>query len=477
MDQELVKKASGIIEEIRSHQKNNTERLSGLDRQIQDIKAAQKMLAEANQKPVHTVTGPEDALSIYVQKDGVQLVSERKMINTPNGTTPVEIKGLLDDEPVCEWQQDLQSIVEDRTLLRMMQRNPHTPKTDLRLYKHILKAPRTIRPALEKAYSDVAASGAEFIPDSFLPSMYESFKVRSSLADNFETIPATGQTLLIPRLDKAGTPYIRDAVTDTSTLTKTTITTAQASISIPSFACSMRCDTDALEDSGLPILSALRTAIVSDIRDGFEDCMINGDVAGTQDDLANWNIRSRWSGTLGGTQDHRKAFDGLRRQALSRGSGSYTDMGSAMSYDDLMALRYKLGECGYSDCMIITSPEVLVKYLFVMDDLATVDKYGPSAVILSGQVASIAGMPVVISRYMSNDMDPANGVYDNVTKTKSGLLIVNRASYKIYERKSLQVQQAENITRGAIDIVANYRAILTSADASRTKNVAYGCDL
>ena len=64
MDQELVKKASGIIEEIRSHQKNNTERLSGLDRQIQDIKAAQKMLEEAQQKPVKTVTGPEDALSV-----------------------------------------------------------------------------------------------------------------------------------------------------------------------------------------------------------------------------------------------------------------------------------------------------------------------------------------------------------------------------------------------------------------------------
>ena len=81
MDNELVKKASSIIEEIRTHQKTNTDRLSGLDRQIQDMKMAQKMLAEAqNQpKPVTTVTGPEDALSMYVLKDGVQWGSERNL--------------------------------------------------------------------------------------------------------------------------------------------------------------------------------------------------------------------------------------------------------------------------------------------------------------------------------------------------------------------------------------------------------------
>ena len=471
MDQVLVQKASNIIEEIRTHQKTNADRLSGLDRQVEQMKKAVKMLSEASEKPVATISGPDDALSLYVKKDGIQLVEQRKMIQTPNGTTPVTIKGLLDDEPVCEWQQDLQSIVEDRTLLRMMQRNPHTPRTDLKLYKHLLKAPRIIKPALEKAYSDSAGEGAEFIPDSFLPSMFESFKVRSSLADNFETIRGgiDSKTLLIPRLDKGGTPYLRGAVTDISTLTKTTITSAQASLSIPSFATSMRIDTDAMEDSGIPILSALRTAISSDIRDGFEDCILNGDTTGAQDTLVSWNIRSRWSGTMGTTADHRRGFDGLRKEAFDRGTNVAT---ATLSYDDLMTLRYEIGEQGYSDCMIVVSPEILVKYFFAMDELATLDKYGPSAVVLSGQVASVAGMPVVTSRFMGADMN-AVGVYDNVTTTRSGVVIVNRASYKIYERKSLQIQQQEEISVGAINLVANYRAIMATADAAATKNVSY----
>ncbi|MAF25759.1 phage major capsid protein [bacterium] len=471
MDQSLVQKASTIIDEIRTHQRTNTDRLSNVDRQIQDLKTAQKMLTEACEKPITTVTGPEDALSLYVQKDGLQLVSKRKMIQTPNGSTPVSIKGLLDDEPVCEWQQDLQSIVEDRTLLRMMQRSPHTPRTDLKLYKHLLKAPRSIKPAIEKAYSDAAGEGAEFIPDSFLPSMFESFKVRSSLADNFETIRSgiDSKTLLIPRLDKAGTPYLRGVVGDATTLTKTTITSAQASISIPSFATSMRIDTDAMEDSGIPILSALRSAIVSDIRDGFEDCMLNGDTTGAQDTLVSWNIRNRWSGTMGTTSDHRRGFDGLRKEAFDRGTNVAT---ATLSYDDLMTLRYTIGEQGYSDCMIVVSPEILVKYFFAMDELATLDKYGPSAVVLSGQVASVAGMPVVTSRFMGADMN-ASGVYDNITTDRSGVIIVNRSSYKIYERKALQIQQQEEIEVGAINLVSNYRAIMATADAAATLNVAY----
>ena len=476
MDNELVKKASSIIDEIRSHQKTTDDKLQNLDRQIDDLNRATKMFAEARAKPVTTVTGPEDALSLYVQKDGVQLVEERRMVQTPNGTTPVTVKGLLDDDPVCEWQQGLQKIANDRALLRMMQRNPHTPQTDLKLYKHLLKAPRSIRPALEKAYSDVAGSGLEWIPDSFAPSLFESFKVRSSLADAFETVKngISSNTLLIPRIDKKGTPYVRGAVTDSSSLEKTTVTTAQASISIPSFAVSMVIDSNAAEDSFINIMSALRSAAVDDIRDGFEDCCINGATNPIQDNLPNWNIRSRWSGTLGSSTDHRTGFNGLRYHAFDKGSTD--DLSDSLDYDELMALRYQIGEQGYNDCMIIVSPEIYIKYLLAMTQLVTRDVYGEKAVVLSGEVSQIAGMPVICSRYLGADMNLV-GKYDNSTKTKSGILIVNRSSYKIFERSGLQVEQNKDIQTGGINLVCNYRAILASADASATKNVSYGFNL
>ena len=481
MDNELVKKASGIIDDIRSHQKTNTDRLSNLNRQIEDLKTAQKMLVEAQQKPVQTVSGSADTLDTYCEKDGsVRLVSERKMVNTPNGTTPVNMAGLLDDDPVCEWQQDLQRMAEDRQLLRMLQRNPHTPKTDLKIYRHIQKAPRNIRAALQKAYSDSAGAGAEFIPDSFIPSMWESFKVASTLADNFETVTqgVDNKTLLIPRLDRAGRPYIRSAVTDTSTLTLSTISTAQASITVPSFASAYRVDTDAMEDTGFSVLPALRTAIISDIVDGFEDCMINGDTTSSHGDtgLSAWDIRGRWGGTdLGTSADHRRAFTGFRHQAFDRSSASAI-ASNTLNYDRLMELRLGMSEYGADDLMLIVSPEALIGQLFEIDELVTVDKFGPSAIVLTGQIASVAGMPVVVSRFMGNEMN-ASGVYDNVTKATTGVLLVSRSSYKIYERKALTVEQSKNIAVGALEIVASYRAICASADAAAKKNVAYGYDL
>ena len=47
MDTELAKRASTIIDEIRSHQKSTDDKFQNLDRQIEDLNRATKMFAEA----------------------------------------------------------------------------------------------------------------------------------------------------------------------------------------------------------------------------------------------------------------------------------------------------------------------------------------------------------------------------------------------------------------------------------------------
>ena len=97
---------------------------------------------------------------------------------------------------------------------------------------------------------------------------------------------------------------------------------------------------------------------------------------------------------------------------------------------------------------------------------------GSQATVLSGQVASLLGMPVVISRYMTADLNNA-GVWDNVTKTQTGYVIFNRNSYVQYLRRGLQVESQKTIASGSYEIVASLRSVMGSADAAATKNVAY----
>ena len=107
-----------------------------------------------------------------------------------------------------------------------------------------------------------------------------------------------------------------------------------------------------------------------------------------------------------------------------------------------------------------------------MTELATIDKFGPQATVLTGQVGALLGMPVVMSRFMTSDLN-ASGKYDGVTTTQTGYIIYNRSSYVQYLRRGLQIESQRNIGSGAFEIVASLRAVMGSADAAASKNVAF----
>ena len=98
--------------------------------------------------------------------------------------------------------------------------------------------------------------------------------------------------------------------------------------------------------------------------------------------------------------------------------------------------------------------------------------YGPSATILSGQLASVMGMPIIPSRFVTADLN-ASGVYDNVTKTQTGFLIFNRNSYIQYLRRGILVESDKNIAAGAIEMVSTLRSTVATLDSASTKNVVW----
>ena len=64
-------------------------------------------------------------------------------------------------------------------------------------------------------------------------------------------------------------------------------------------------------------------------------------------------------------------------------------------------------------------------------------------------------------------------IWDDITKTKSGLLYMNRSSYKHYLRRGITVETSKDINSDAINVVATLRRTFSTPDASATKNVCY----
>jgi hypothetical protein len=125
--------------------------------------------------------------------------------------------------------------------------------------------------------------------------------------------------------------------------------------------------------------------------------------------------------------------------------------------------------------VLVVSPE---KYIDLIGDAAveTLDTFGPRATILTGQLASIYGIPVVVSEFISNDMH-TTGLYTGAS-TKSGMVLFNRNRFVRLVRRGAMIEQAKDITRGVINVVATVRELpIATWDSSTKKNVYYGYNI
>lgn len=480
-DQKMVSEAGAIIKGIVKHQKNSSNRMDGFDKQIADMKKAQRMLVESVQTAPVQMSGRDSELKQFVKSNGdLQWRTEGAKINIPGtGTVNYQKKGLFDsDEPVNQWHKDLIQIAQQRAFVRMIlpESKPNTPKMDLKLHRHMQKAPREIAPAIHKAFNDQAGTGAEWIPDEFKPDLWEGFSIPRQLRQLLPTVSVDRNTVLIPRLNKGGRPFKKGEITsdDPALYQASTVETSQKTINIKGLAVRYIVDDTAMEDSAIALMPSLSRQVSVDLEDAFEDAMLNSDTnAAHGDDIVNWNIRDRWGSTgLGTAADHRRLFLGMRQAAFDKGTAGAVAAPAALAISDLVTAFGSMGELGVENRYLVCSPEVLVKHILTLDQVLTVDKFGPSATIVQGQIGSILGTPILMSRFLSADMN-ASGVYDNNTKTQSGLVIFNTASWYQYERRGIVLENSKDIRSGAVNLVATMRSTMDSPDLDADKNVAY----
>ena len=66
----LVSEAKSLLNGIRTHQKSSADKLSGLSKQVEDLKIAQRKLSEAYTKNAPEYHGSDNVLRHYIRKDG-----------------------------------------------------------------------------------------------------------------------------------------------------------------------------------------------------------------------------------------------------------------------------------------------------------------------------------------------------------------------------------------------------------------------
>ena len=163
----------------------------------------------------------------------------------------------------------------------------------------------------------------------------------------------------------------------------------------------------------------------------------------------------------------------MRRQAFDR---SATADLSSFNFANLLGLKAQMGELGLQNVVMFASPEAVLANLLELAEVKTIDVFGQFATVVSGQIANILGMPIIMSRFLSADLNTA-GKYDNVTKTKTGILMAHAPSWYIFERRGILVETDRKIDVGATEIVATMRSTFDTLDLDATKNVAFGFNM
>lgn len=477
MSMDAVKQIMG---ELRTLRTNQDEKVAGIEKQVNAIKEAQRIMEESVYRADSSeITGTDDQLKKFVAEDGsIRWTTGKTRVKTAAGVTTVTESGLLDtDENLSNWHVEMKRLANDRMMIKsMLVGDKSTPKMDLAIARHLAVAPRSIAAQISKANYDGSGVGAELIPDQFLAQLHMEYQVPTVVRSLFNEVQMTSNTMLAPRIDRGGRPYIKGTVTsdNPALYPVSTVQMGQAQITAKGLATRYILDEELIEDSAVLLLPAMQRMIAKDMRDALEDAIINGDATAThQDDIANWDIRGRWgSASLGGSNDHRRLFTGLRAAAFDK--SSTLDINS-FDAAKMLELISKLGEYAASDKVLIVSPEALYENLMGLDQLLTLEKFGPQATILTGQLGSIFGMPVVVSRFMSDDL-AATGKYTGSGST-TGMLVVSRESWNIFARRGIQIQQEQDITSGAYNMVATERLTFDSLDAAAVKNVAFGFNL
>lgn len=290
---------------------------------------------------------------------------------------------------------------------------------------------------------DTAAEGTEWVPTGIGASMHEKVRAVGKVAPLFARIDIPTNPWKWPIEGADATAYlVAEPTSDTATkVTASTPGTGAATFDAEIFGARTLFSRSLEADSALAILPFTTRKLVQAFVNAEERAILDGDSDGTHQDSD--------TNTAGAT-DAAWAWDGLRKRALAQTVATATTITAL----NLGVVRKAMGKWGVNPADLAFIIGVSNLHTLLADtNLLTVDKMGPQAVILNGQIGSVFGVPVIVSEYVRENLN-ASGVYDGITTTKTYMLCVNRNEWAMGQRMALDVEVDDSIYRETFQRVA-----------------------
>ena len=218
------------------------------------------------------------------------------------------------------------------------------------------------------------------------------------------------------------------------------------------------------EDAVIAMAAEVRSTLVRNAVEVIDDVLLNADTT-TQDNINADGVTI--AASTAGKAHWLVGFDGLLHLPLVDNAAQGNNHGVAPSADMFNEARGLLGKYGVrpSELAYVADVGTYIKSLAV-SEFRTLDKLGPQATLLNGQLAQVDGIPVIVSEQMAPS-DADGKVTDGGGNTKGRLLAVNRTQWRLGFRRELMIETTRDIQKRQNIMVVSMRLAFMERTGAR----------
>ena len=311
--------------------------------------------------------------------------------------------------------------------------------------------------------STTSGSGDELLDTQEARALWDDVNLETSVAPLFNTVQMPSNPFQIPL--QLGDVNWYPGTENVSTKS-TGLATARQTLTAYELAAEVPWSYDLDEDSVIAMMEELRRSLMRNAREVIDDVILNGDTTVTNNINADG---ATIANTDAGKGQWLLGFDGLLHLPLVDNTSQATDHNAAVSDDMFNEVRSKLGKCGVrpSETVYVTDVNTFIRALSV-SNFRTLDKFGPQATLLTGQLGAVEGIPVIVSEQMAL-ADTDGKVTDAGNGTNTGrLLIVNRSQWRVGFKRELTIETVRDAQKRQNIMVVSFRIGLQERTGSRS---------
>lgn len=303
--------------------------------------------------------------------------------------------------------------------------------------------------AIENVYAamDTAESGYgnEIIGNQYVGELWAGARRASRVFGLIEQFDMTDATAYLPV--EAALPemlFVAESTGSSATNYATTKTGSnRVQVDAKKFVIHQMWSGEMEEDSIIPYIPFLRRQQAVSLGHYSDSLVLNGDT--TNAATGNINLDDADPADT----KHYLAFDGIRHAGLVDNTNNRAAIAGAITLNAFKAQRGRLLDTTYlhdwghpidpNDLVHVADPETADAISF-LDEVLTVDKYGPQATVLTGEQGRVLGNPLIASIAASKTEADGKVSTTAANNTKGQVTTFNRRGYVVGVRRRLKVE-------------------------------------